>query len=161
MSARSNVLQRKPRPTRKSYRSAVKKIVLDLQAQHDLNDPELAERLGCSAGTISNARREVSNLDGVTLANIEFEFGPSAIDPFMALGGSRAVPLVAGEAADRSASLALVGALQVIIESEAETSPGGHRTLPEEVAPHLAKLRAARTALDGLIALAGSLAVVA
>lgn len=161
MPHRNNVLQRRPRPTKKSYRDAIKKIVLNLQAVHGLNDGELAERLGCSAPTIGNARREASNLDGVTLANIEYEFGPSAIDPFMELGGSRAVPLVAGEAADRSASLALVGALQVIIESEAETSPGGHKTLPEEVAPHLAKLRAARTALDALIALAGTLTVAA
>jgi transcriptional regulator with XRE-family HTH domain len=152
MTQRSNVLRRMARPTKKSYRAAIKQIVLDLQAQHGLNDPELAERLGCSAPTIANARKELTNLDGVTLANIEFEFGPSALDPFLALGGSRSVPLQSN-APDTQVCLALLDALHVIIETQHPDSDGGAETTPAEAAKIIWKLRKARQALDGLIAL--------
>jgi transcriptional regulator with XRE-family HTH domain len=149
---RNSVLGRLGRPTKKSYRAAIKQIVLDLQAQHNLNDPELAERLGCSAPTIANARKELTNLDGVTLANIEYEFGPSALDPFLKLGGSRSVPLTT-DAPDAHVCLALLDALHVIIETQQPDSEGGVDTTPNEAAKIIWKLRKARQALDGLIAL--------
>lgn len=161
MTQRSNVLARKPRPTKKSYRAAVKKIVLDLQSEHGLNDPELAERLGCSAPTIANARKEMTNLDGVTLANIEYEFGPSALDPFLELGGSRSVPTAATCDTDHNAALALLDALHVIIESQGHSSDGGAQTTPTEAAKIVGKLRAARRSLDALISLADSAPLVA
>lgn len=150
----SNVLSRRSRPTTKSYRDAVKKIVLGVQAQHELNDGELAERLGCSAGTVENARKEVGNLNGVTLANIEYEFGPAAIDPFLALGGSRGVPIMDGDAADGSAPVLLSELLHRLLAAQAPDSPGGLRILREEVAPHLALIIDARSKLDALIELA-------
>lgn len=159
MMRRSNVLARKPRPTKKSYRAAVKKIVLDLQAAHSLNDPELAERLGCSAPTIANARKELTNLDGVTLANIEYEFGPSALDPFLDLGGSRSVPTGSVCDTDHNAALALLEALHVIIETHDQNSDGGPETTAKEAAKIVGKLRAARRSLDALIALADSAVV--
>jgi len=137
----SNVLPRRSRPTKKSYRSAVKQIVLAIQAEHGLNDPELAERLGCSAPTIANARRENTNLDGVTLANIEYEFGPSALDPFLALGGSRGVPLPVIDNSAGSPEIALLDALRVVFATTGADS--GER---------MHTLRAARSELDKLIA---------
>ena len=151
MLRQGNVLSRRNRPTTKSYRTAVKRIVLNLQAQHDLTDGELAERLGCSAGTVKNARNEANNLDGVTLANIEYEFGPGAIDPFMSLAGSRAVPEGAHCDSDFNAALPLSQALTAIIATQHENSPGGPRTLAEEVAPIIQQLREARATLDRLI----------
>lgn len=156
---RNNVLTRKPRPTTKSYRAAVKQIVLNLQAQHGLNDPELAERLGCSSGTVKNARTEATNLDGVTLANLEYEFGPSALDPFLDLGGSRSVPTGASCDTDANVCLALLDALHVIIETQQPESDGGQETTPSEAAKIVGKLRAARRSLDALIALADSATV--
>jgi hypothetical protein len=161
MTRRSNVLARKPRPTTKSYRAAVKQIVLNLQAEHGLNDPELAERLGCSSGTVKNARTEQTNLDGVTLANIEYEFGPSALDPFLDLGGSRAVPTGSICDTDANVCLALLDALHVIIETQHPNSEGGAETKPAEAAKIVGKLRAARRSLDALIALADSAVVLA
>lgn len=151
MFRQGNVLSRRNRPTTKSYRTAVKRIVLNLQAQHDLTDAELAERLGCSAGTVKNARNEANNLDGVTLANIEYEFGPGAIDPFMSLAGSRAVPEGAHCDSDFNPALPLSQALTAIIATQHENSPGGPRTLGEEVAPIMQQLREARATLDRLI----------
>jgi hypothetical protein len=160
MTQRSNVLGRSGRPTKKSYRDAVKKIVLRLQADNDLNDPELAERLGCSAPTIANARRELTNLDGVTLANIEYEFGPSALDPFLALGGSRSVPIGGLVSVNTNVAIALLDAVRVIIETQAPHSDNGSETSAKEAALILSEMRAARCALDSLIAL-GETAIVA
>lgn len=156
MQQRDKVLTRRARPTTKSYRAAVKAVVLDLQATHDLNDPELAARLGCSSGTVKNARNMAGNLDGVTLLNIEHEFGPSALDPVLALGGSRCVPIDAGEGARSDACLALLEALRVIIETKSPDSDGGTDTTAKEAAAILVEMRSARRTLDALIALGES-----
>lgn len=153
MPMRNNVLGRQQRPTTKSYQAAIKKIVLAVQKEHGLNDPELAERLGCSKGTVENARNERGCLNGVTLANVEFEFGTAAIDPFLELGGSRAMPLD-GVTASMDAPVALSAALHLIIKMTAPNSPGGRAIVAAEVEPHLAELIDARTALDGLIDMA-------
>lgn len=147
----ANVLARRSRPTTKSYRAAVKEVILGVQAAHSLNDPELAERLGCSAGTIKNARTEGTNLDGVTLVNVEYEFGPSALDPVMALGGSRCVPLSTGHSDGIHASMEISEALHLLIAAQSPASEGGVRITPGELTRILPHLRDARQALDMLI----------
>lgn len=83
-------LRPNPRPTENSYQSAIREIILNIGA--DLTDDQLAERLGVSSGTISNARNRKGNLCGVTLAQVGHEFGPDAVEPFTALFGAIAVP---------------------------------------------------------------------
>lgn len=148
---RSNVLARRNRPTTKSYRAAVKRIVLTIQATHELNDPELAERLGCSSGTVKNARTEATNLDGVILANIEYEFGPAALDPFLELGGSRAVPKDVSADTSLSATMELSQVLHLLIAAQAPSSEGGVQVTSRELAQILPQLRDARQSLDVLI----------
>jgi hypothetical protein len=63
------------RPTRNSYRAAVKQIVLTIMGQHNLDPEELAERIGVGEDTIKNAAKEANSLEAVTLLNIAFEFG--------------------------------------------------------------------------------------
>jgi hypothetical protein len=152
MSQRSKVLARIPRPTTKSYQEAVREIILAVQG--DLTDAELADRLGCSVGTVRNARDKNGCLNGVTLANIEREFGPSALDPFLALGGSRAVPIGSICNTDGDFALVLLAALQVVIEAQQPDSDGGIEVTTHEMRPHVAVLRDARTAIDALIAIA-------
>jgi hypothetical protein len=147
----ANVLSRRSRPTTKSYRAAVKAVILGVQGQHSLNDPELAERLGCSAGTVKNARTEAGNIDGVTLLNVEYEFGPSALDPVMALGGSRCVPLNVGHDDTVNAPMEISEALHLLIAAQSPASEGGVRITPAELARILPHLRDARQALDMLI----------
>lgn len=161
MPQRTKVLSRRSRPTTKSYRAAVKQIVLGIQADQDLNDPELAERLGCSAGTIKNARTEATNLDGVTLANIEYEFGPSALDPFLALGGSRAMPADVSQDNSMSATVELSEVLHMLIAAQHPSSDGGVEVTAAELAAILPHLRDARQALDVLIERARVLEAVA
>jgi hypothetical protein len=151
MSNRTNVLLRRSRPTKNSYRKAVKQIILDLQAQNSLNDEELAELIGCSGPTVANARNERNNLDGVTLANIEYEFGHGAINPFLALGNSRAVPQGAHCDTDGNPALKVSEALTAIIQTQRPDSEQGSDTSDAEAAGILAELRDARRALDALI----------
>jgi hypothetical protein len=147
----ANVLPRRSRPTTKSYRTAVKAIITGIQGHHGLNDPELAERLGCSAGTIKNARNEAGNLDGVTLMNVEYEFGPSALDPVLALGGSRSVPLNVAADDTVSATIELSEVLHLLIAAQSPASEGGVAVTPTELTRILPQLRDARQALDVLI----------
>ncbi|PTQ64494.1 hypothetical protein C8J45_103344 [Sphingomonas sp. PP-CE-3G-477] len=147
----ANVLPRRSRPTTKSYRTAVKTIITGIQGHHGLNDPELAERLGCSAGTIKNARNEAGNLDGVTLMNVEYEFGPSALDPVLALGGSRSVPLNVAADDTVSATIELSEVLHLLIAAQSPASEGGVAVTPTELTRILPQLRDARQALDVLI----------
>lgn len=69
------------RPTRRLYREAVKRIILDVQARKGLSDLELADLVGCHKETIENARNEENSLDVLTLLNIAYAFGEDAIDP--------------------------------------------------------------------------------
>jgi DNA-binding XRE family transcriptional regulator len=68
-------------PTRRSYRAAIKQIILQVKAQYGLTDWDLAERIGVHKDTIENAQEEVGNLEVVTLLNIAWTFGEDAIAP--------------------------------------------------------------------------------
>ncbi|MES3054927.1 hypothetical protein O6V14_04725 [Sphingomonas faeni] len=129
----------------------MKSIIVGIQGAHHLNDPELAERLGCSAGTIKNARNEAGNLDGVTLMNVEYEFGPSALDPVLALGGSRSVPIDVASDDTVSATIELSEVLHLLIAAQSPASEGGVAVTPTELTRILPQLRDARQALDVLI----------
>lgn len=95
-----SVSRRKGRPTKSSYQSAVKKIIETVGA--GLTDVELAEKLGCSDTTISNARNKKGSLCAVTLANIGYEFGHDAILPFAELFDCIVIPRQSQAANDLS-----------------------------------------------------------
>jgi len=140
-------------PSTRSYRAAVKAIVAAVQRRHDLNDVELADRLGCSASTVRNAKREHANLDAVTLASMEHRFGPGTLDPFLALGGSRAAPLT-DTLPEIDPVLDIVGALHRLIAAQHSSSEHGYLITSQELLAILHELRDARIAFDTLIALA-------
>lgn len=142
-----------PRIDNGTYRDAVATIVTRLQRAHSLSDGQLAKRVGCSAGTIKNARTRATNLDAATLANIERAFGPGAIDPFLALGGVRALPL-AVEKLEHNPTLAIVEALHRLIETQTPESDGGSKITSRELLSILKELRDARSAFDALILIA-------
>lgn len=145
--------QRRPVPSTQAYRAAVKAIVSAVQRHHDLNDVELADRLGCSASTVRNAKSEHTNLDAVTLANMEHRFGPGTLDPFLALGGSRAAPLPSA-LPEIDPVLDIVTALHRLIAAQHASSEHGYFITSQELLAILHELRDARIAFDTLIALA-------
>ncbi|WP_334185657.1 XRE family transcriptional regulator [Novosphingobium sp.] len=133
------------------YRQAVATIIRNLQKHEDLSDSQMAERLGCSVGTIRNAKGRATSLDPLILARIERTFGPGAIDPFLALGQVRAVPLPSARM-PMDPVLAIVEALHSIVEVQAVDSEGGARITGKELRRIIEELRHGRTALDALIA---------
>lgn len=133
------------------YRLAVASIIRNLQKSEDLSDAQLATRLDCSIGTIRNARNRATSIDALILLRIEREFGPGAIDPFLALGQVRAVPL-AKAVLPMDPVLAIVEALHRIVEVQSVDSEGGARITPTELRKIIEELRHGRTALDALIA---------
>lgn len=140
-------------PDTNSYRAAVRAIMEAVQRQYELNDTELADRIGCSAGTVRNAKHEHSNLDGVTLAGIENRFGPGAVDPFLALGGSRATPLPTA-LPEIDPVLDIVEALHRLIQAQHASSEHGFLITSRELLSILQELRDARRAFDVLLLLA-------
>ena len=137
-----------------AYREAVEEILRQIRRASGLSDARLADRIGCSPSTIRNDRSSQNSLDPALLLRIEQEFGPGAIDPFLALANSRAVPLPQANALGNPA-LAIVAALHRIIDVQAATSEGGQRITRRELQAILADLRRGRAALDQLIASAG------
>jgi transcriptional regulator with XRE-family HTH domain len=140
------------RPTTKSYRCSVAETIRNIQAQHGLTDHDLAEQIGCSVGTISNARNERGNLDGVFLMSLQYAFGADAIDPVLALSGARGVPKDATCSVDMNPVVKLAEAIQKLAEAQRPDSEHGGGTGPKEARDLLPVLRAARSVLDHEIA---------
>lgn len=69
------------RPCRRSYRAAIKEVVLAVKARHGLSSEDLGERLGVSKDTIDNAEEESSSLEAVTLLKIAYFYGEEMIAP--------------------------------------------------------------------------------
>jgi transcriptional regulator with XRE-family HTH domain len=138
----NNVLCRKPRPTDSSYQAAVKSIIEAVSVGH--TDAELAQKLSCSAGTISNARNKKGNLCGVTLATIAHEFGPEALEPFAALFDCILIPRQSQAAND----LATIASLSHVAGDWLDRLRDGHRchqdtaALAEALRPLLGALTA-------------------
>ncbi len=137
-----------------AYRAAVEEILRQIRRATGLSDARLAARIGCSASTVRNARSGHTSLDPALLLRIEQEFGPGAIDPFLALANLRAVPLPQANAIGDPA-LAIVTALHRIIEVQSASSDEGGHITQRELQAILADLRRGRTTLDQLIARAG------
>lgn len=143
-----NVSLHRSTPTESSYAAAVSAMVRAVQSAHDLTDKELAERVGCDAQTIANARNRKGKLNPVTLVRFDHEFGAGTIDPVMALASARSVS--AETAAGVEALPPLAASVHSIAAAMSAVSPGGaaitHRELLEMM-PVLVTAQAAITAL--------------
>ncbi len=148
----TNVFARNSRPSTKSYRSAVAAIIRAVQAQHHLCDGELAEQLGCSIGTVRNARNEMGNLDGVFLASLQWAFGPDTLDPLQSLSNARGVPENSTCTTDVNPIIKLAEAIGKLAETQRDDSEHGPNTGPSEAVKLLPVLRQARAVLDHEIA---------
>lgn len=117
--------------TTSDYRRAVGEIIRNLQAEHGLSDLAFSERVGCSLGTVRNARNEESDLGAIWLSRIEKAFGAGSIDPYHALAGTRAVPIEADPALDALPST--TAAIHSLAVARSPTSPGGETITHNEL----------------------------
>ncbi|KQM97793.1 hypothetical protein ASE85_12940 [Sphingobium sp. Leaf26] len=147
----SKVIRRTP--TTRTYREAVQSIIATVQREYRLNDTQLADRIGCAPNTVRNAKKAHANLDAVTLASIEHRFGPGALDPFLALAGTRAIPLP-DQLPRTDPIVDIVGALHRLVQAQHAESEHGFLITSQELLAILRELREARLAFDTLILLA-------
>lgn len=144
-----NVSGRLPRPTQNAYRQRCADVVRKIKADHGLTNEELGDRLGCSDETISNVENMRTNLNPVTLLNIDYEFGAGTIDPIRELSGTRGVPM--GAICDTDALPALTASVHSIAQARAPTSPGGKTITHGELADMKPILREAIKSLNWLL----------
>lgn len=104
---RQNVFAGMEAPSKKDCRAAIAKIIRNVQAEHDLDDEDLADAVGCSGPTIGNARKQLALLGADTVAKIGARFGEAAIQPYADLFGGLLTPKAAR---DTDAVPALAGA---------------------------------------------------
>lgn len=149
MSGQPSVVRPVSRPTQNAYRQQCANVVRKLKAEHSLTNEELGDRLGCSDETISNVENQRTNLNPVTLLNIDYEFGAGTIDPIRELSGARGVPV--GAKCDTDALPSLTAAVHSIAEARSANSPGRAAIMHGELAGMEPQLREAVKALNWLL----------
>lgn len=137
-----------PLPTQSSLRRAVAEIIRGVQLDHELTDEEMADQIGVSAGTISNARNEKSDLNAATIARIGHRYSAERLDPYAKLYGARHVPL---DAEDTDALPSLAGSVHRLAVAQSPNSEGGTRLTHTELLEMLPELRAAQRAINALL----------
>lgn len=144
-----NGFRRGGRPTQNAYRDRCADVIRRLKAEHGLTNEELGDRLGCSDETISNAENKRTNLNPVTLLNIDYEFGPGTIDPIRELSGTRGVPI--GAICDSDPLPSLTASVHSIAAARAHNSPGGAVITHCELQAMVPDLRAAIKSLNWML----------
>lgn len=93
-----------------------------MQAEHGLTDTDLADMLGCSAGTIKNARNGDGQMQPHTLFSL-LEVKATALDGLLHHFDRRSVPIAAK--CDTDALPSTAAAVHKLAVVTADTSPGG------------------------------------
>ncbi len=120
--ADKNVLPRVALLTESLAKSLISSAVANLQHRHGLTDIELAERLFCDAGTVSNARNKHNKLSVQTTFNL-LAVDPLALEGLLNFYGRRSVPIEAK--CDTDALVSTAGAVHKLAAVQCATSPGG------------------------------------
>jgi hypothetical protein len=156
MERERNVLAATGLPKQKDYRAAVARIIRAIQSEHNETDLDTAENIGCSVGTIRNARNEENDLGAVYIARIGKRYGAASIDPYMGLFEGRAVS--AGSQCDADVLPPLTASVHRLAVATSSTSPGGIALTHTELLEMLPDLHRAASALAGLISRAERIA---
>ncbi len=118
----NNVLLKKSRLTQSLTRQLIANAVRTVQAEHGLTDTDLADILGCSAGTIKNARNGDGQMQPHTLFSL-MDVKPTALDGLLHHFDRRSVPIAAK--CDTDALPSTAAAVHKLAVVTAEGSPGG------------------------------------
>ena len=92
MTHRNNVLPRSVTLTQSSMLAAVSSIIAGIKADSGESDQDLADRLGCSSGTIGNAGNRKAALNMLTVMKIGEVYGLHRLAPLMHLIGGKVAP---------------------------------------------------------------------
>lgn len=147
--ASSNVLRVNGVEERDRYRSAIARILLDIQRDEGLTLVEIADRIDVSLGTISNAANKKTDLCSTYLQRLGIAFGGWYLDPYHALYNTRGVPLDPGNV--RDIMPLLTRAALKIAEARDPQSKGGARELHTERLGYLPELERLQAELSKTI----------
>lgn len=144
-----NVLRVNAVEEQQDERSAIVRILLDIQREEGVTLLEIAEKIDVSLGTISNAANKKTDLCRTYLKRLGKVFGGHYLDPFHELYGIRSVPLRPGNVCDIAPLLAR--ASLKIAEARDPQSNGGGRETHQEMLGYLPELERLQAELSNTI----------
>ena len=147
--ADNKVLRVNATEERDDYRGAISRILLDIQRDYQITLIDIAESIGVSLGTISNAANRKTDLCPTYLKRLGQKFGGEYLDPYHALYNTRGIPLEAANVRDILPFLAR--AMTRIAEARDPTSPGGGRETYREKLEYLPELERLQAELGKVI----------
>lgn len=143
-----NVLRVNSVEEQTAYRSAVARVLVNIQRDFEVTLQDIAEKIDVSLGTISNAANKRNDLSPLYVQRLGKVFGPSMLDPVARLYGGRIVPLIAEE---RDALPSLSASVHRLAVAQSPDSPGGTTITHGELLAMLPDLRAAVECMNALI----------
>ena len=143
-----NVLRVNAVEEQTAERNAVARILLDIQREHSVTLLDIAEKIDVSLGTISNAANKKTDLCRTYLKRLGLAFGGHYLDPFHALYGVRASPIVGDPEADALPST--TAAIHKLALARSPNSKGGERITHCELLGMEQEIDAAIRALSSL-----------
>lgn len=147
-SAQSNVLRINTVEEQAAYRSAVSRILLNIQQETAMSLNEIADAIDVSGQTLWNAANRKNDLCQHYLNRLGQRFGPEALNPVAALSGAKMVPL---DTTEEDALPSLTGAVHRLALARSPDGPGGQAITHQELASMVPDLIAAQRAISGLI----------
>lgn len=150
-----NVLRVNAVEEQTAYRSAIARILLNIQHDYGCTLQDIAEAIDVSLGTISNAANKKCDLSPIYQQRLGKVFGAAILDPLARLYGGRSVP---SDAAEFDALPALSASVHKIALARSPDSPGGVAETHCELLQMLPDLRAAQSAIAAMIAKAERIA---
>lgn len=129
-------------------RSAIARVILNIQQEYGLTHQQIAEAIDVSLGTISNAANKKADLSSIYRDRLGQVFGGHVLNPIAARFGSQIVPL---KAAERDALPSLSASVHRLAVAQSPESPGGVAVTHGELLAMLPDLRVAVEAINSLI----------
>jgi len=131
-----------------SLRSAVARVLLNIQQEYGMTLADIADAIDVSLGTISNAANKKCELSSVYRDRLGQVFGGHVLNPIAARFGSQIVPLHTSEA---DALPTLSASVHRLAVAQSADSPGGVSITHSELLAMVPDLRAAVQSLNSLI----------
>lgn len=150
-----NVLRPCLRTETEQYRNAVARVILSIQTETHDTLADIAENIGVSAGTISNAANKRSDLSPVFLRRMRAVYGLHHLGQVARFFDALFNPL---EAEDADALPSLSASVHRLAVAQSPGSEGGSAITHRELLAMRVDLEAAQRAINALLARAEAIA---